>query len=224
MGVYASAVHAAWYGPEGRQLCQALAVAPEPWSFWDGEDAEERVSLLGARMPAGAGKLVPARAKFNGSSGRTLQKLYLDPLGSPHAWLTDLHPVYYPSPANAAAIKERYQPRVSTLGLPPASLPARPGQVSPSRERLDELEQEFLQSGARFVLTLGNEPIPALFDGPPARLTRENYGQPLERRILGKYPVKALHLVHPRQAGRLGQSSGGWEKTHARWVEQIARG
>lgn len=44
-------VHAAWYGPGGGRLCQALAVAPEPWSFWDGEDAGERVRKVAAAMP-----------------------------------------------------------------------------------------------------------------------------------------------------------------------------
>jgi len=57
VGVYASAVHAAWHGPDGQQLCQALAVASEPWSFWDGKDAAERVQELAASVPPEAGIL-----------------------------------------------------------------------------------------------------------------------------------------------------------------------
>ena len=39
LGVYASAVHAIWYSPEGKILCKALAVASEPEIFWNGENA-----------------------------------------------------------------------------------------------------------------------------------------------------------------------------------------
>ena len=224
VGVYASAVHAAWHGPDGKQLCQALAVAPEPWSFWDGSDAGERISDLAAWLPSGAGKLVPARSQFNGSSGRALKELYLEPLGNPRAWLTDLHPVYYLSPGNAAALDRHYRPMARKLGLPPAELPARPPQVRPSRERLEELEQEFLQSGAELILTLGNEPIPALFDGQPSRLSREDYGRIIQRKLLGKYPVQAIHLVHPLQAARLGTSSSAWGTNHANWIQRVQAG
>ena|GEM_PF-5112732 len=36
LGVYASAVHARWVDPSGRQLVLALAVASEPYIFWRG--------------------------------------------------------------------------------------------------------------------------------------------------------------------------------------------
>ena len=34
LGVYASAVHARWYGPNGKIRVRALAVASEPYIFW----------------------------------------------------------------------------------------------------------------------------------------------------------------------------------------------
>jgi hypothetical protein len=64
LGVYASAVHAKWIGPDGRQLVRALAVASEPTIFWDGSGAEEIVSTV--NVPPPAGRLEPADAVFNG--------------------------------------------------------------------------------------------------------------------------------------------------------------
>lgn len=220
VGVYASAVHAAWYGPEGGRLCQALAVAPEPWSFWDGEDAEERLQDIIAAMPLEAGRLVPARPQFNGPTGRALKEHYLEPLGNPSSWITDLHPGYYVSEANAAAIEQHYKPLVEELGLPIAELPSRPPAVRPDQDRIDELEQEFLKSGAEVVVTLGNEPIPVLFEEGRDRLSMGDYGRLEERRFLGRHAVQALHLVHPRQAAALGKSSKTWSRVHADWVQQ----
>jgi len=220
VGVYASAVHAAWYGSDRRQLCQALAVAPEPWSFWDGEDADERVQEIAASVPPEAGKLRPAHPKFNGPSGRALKEHYLEPLGSPECWVTDLHPGYYLSQGNAAAIERHYKPMAEKLGLPEADLPSRPGEVRPDQARLDELEQEFLESGAEVVVTLGNEPIPMLFNGGKKRLSIGNYGRLEERHFLGRHSVQALHLVHPRQAAALGKSSITWGRVHEEWVTQ----
>lgn len=220
VGVYASAIHAAWYGPDGRQLCQALAVAPEPWSFWDGDDAEDRVYEVTARVPPEAGRLKPTRLRFNGPSGRALKIHYQEPLGSPACWITDLHPGYYLSQGNAVAIERHYKPLAEKLGLPESDLPPRPGKVWPDQVRLNELEQEFLESGAGIVVTLGNEPIPVLFEGRSAQLNMDDYGRLEERRFLGRYTVQALHLVHPRQTGGLGRSSEMWGRVHADWVQR----
>ena len=40
LGVYASAVHARWIGPDGRQRIGAVAVASEPEIFWRGDEDE----------------------------------------------------------------------------------------------------------------------------------------------------------------------------------------
>lgn len=68
LGVYASAVHAKWIGPDGRQLVQALAVASEPVIFWDGSGADKIIDAI--PVPEAAGHLEPADAKFNGPSVR----------------------------------------------------------------------------------------------------------------------------------------------------------
>jgi hypothetical protein len=43
LGVYPSALHIRWTHP--RYRVAALAVAPEPWPFWDGADQVELVDV-----------------------------------------------------------------------------------------------------------------------------------------------------------------------------------
>ncbi|MHC4249280.1 MAG: hypothetical protein ACYS9X_09150 [Planctomycetota bacterium] len=107
VGVYASALHAKWIGPDGKQLCRALAVDIEPYSFWPGDDAEARVAEVARTVPSEAGHLEPAGDRFDGPSGRTLDQLYLAPLGlsRDECWITDLHNTYYLSPGNEKAIR-----------------------------------------------------------------------------------------------------------------------
>src|SRR4051794_26082632 len=92
LGVYASAVHARWVGPDGKELVKALAVASEPSIFWRRENAEEVIRRIDVK---GAGELRPADQRFNGPSGRTLDEQILAPLGlgREQAWLCDLVPL-----------------------------------------------------------------------------------------------------------------------------------
>ena len=223
VGVYPSALHAAWFAPSGHRLCQALAVDIEPWSFWDGADAAQRVEEIAASVPTEAGRLEPAHPRWNGPSGCTLQEMYLEPLGHPTCWITDLHEMYYLSDGNAKAIEKHYIPLAEKLGLPAAKLPTRPPRVQPEPRRLAVLEEEFLASGATTVLTLGNEPLPALFPGGPRRLVSEGYGELARRRLFGRHGVTAIHLCHPRQAAGLGRSSAQWAETHAAWMASARR-
>ena len=52
IGVHAGAVHARWVGPDGRDRCRAIPVAPEPHAFWRGEDAAEIVGAIAASLVA----------------------------------------------------------------------------------------------------------------------------------------------------------------------------
>ena len=72
LGVYASAVHAAWYSADGKLLVRALTVHSEPEIFWRGENAGEIVA--GISIPSTVGYLTPAESKFNGPSGRTIDE------------------------------------------------------------------------------------------------------------------------------------------------------
>ena len=79
LGVYASAVHARWIGPDGKTRINALAVASEPEIFWTGNGATDLIREV--PIPAAAGHLVSAGPTVNGRSGRALDELYLKPLG-----------------------------------------------------------------------------------------------------------------------------------------------
>ena len=72
LGVHSGAVHARWIGPDGRERCRALPVAPEPVSFWRGEGASETISAVSASVPPAMGRLEPADAPNNGAMGRAL--------------------------------------------------------------------------------------------------------------------------------------------------------
>lgn len=92
LGVYASAVHARWLGPDGSQFIRAVGVASEPEIFWTGDGAEKIVRSI--ELPDGAGRLEAADEQLNGPSGRALDECILKPLGLSRAtvWLCDLVP------------------------------------------------------------------------------------------------------------------------------------
>ena len=81
LGVYASAVHARWIGPDGKDVVKALAVASEPCIFWRGDRGEAERIIKTIPVPRALGQLVPADEQFNGPSGRTLDQYILEPLG-----------------------------------------------------------------------------------------------------------------------------------------------
>ncbi|WP_243338317.1 hypothetical protein [Anaeromyxobacter soli] len=223
LGVYASAVHARWIGPDGKEACKALAVASEPYSFWDGSDAADIISKI--RVPDGMGRLEPAARKFNGPSGETLREKYLAPLGLQlrDCWITDLHDRYYLSPGNAAALKRYETLRCKVRpSMKPALLPERPLKVVPEADRIQRLRDELERSGASLVITLGNEPLPALFGARARKLSREAYGEPEELEVFGKR-MTVLKLCHPRQGGALGSSSAAWTDAHASWAHRARR-
>lgn len=223
VGVYASAVHARWIGPDGRHACKALAVASEPHSFWDGSDADRVIRSIG--VPEEMGRLEPADRKFNGPSGETLRDKYLAPLGFhvSDCWITDLHDRYFLSPGNAKAIEryERLRTQVRAC-VKPAILPSRPAAVVPSPERMKRLRDEFERSGAPLVITLGNEPLEPLFGRTARKLSRDGYGE-TEEAVLFERKVTLLRLCHPRQAGALGSSSSAWTATHEDWTRRVRR-
>lgn len=225
VGVYSSAVHARWLAPDGKKvLCRALAVAPEPYAFWDGSGVERLVAAIQRSVPESVGRLEPADADFNGPSGRALDEQYLRPLGLARSdcWVTDIHDLYYLSPGNRAALAKHYEPLVRSKRVPRVALPLRPSSVSPSKEQLARLEKEFKRAAPDWVITLGNEPLRPTFGTGIPRLSTGDYGRPFEAEVFGRR-LRGLALCHPRQAARLGPSSRAWFEAHQRWQSDVRR-
>ncbi|MBN1184244.1 MAG: hypothetical protein JXB49_18285 [Bacteroidales bacterium] len=237
LGVYASAVHARWIDPDGKQIVSALAVASEPEIFWTGHDAEEIISKI--RIPGKLGELtVPTNKGRNGPSGIALDKYYLGPLGLKRTdvWLCDLLPYSRVNAKQRTALDKHYTDAIiRRCGLRPANIP----DFSKSEVddvRMDEIYQELIASGAKTIITLGDEPISkfigylvkeknarGLYKKKYSRLsgfgnTEIEYGKEHEIEIRGtKY--KLIPLCHPRQAAKLGNYSKVWNDLHMSWIK-----
>lgn len=226
LGVYASAVHARWVGPDGRTKVAALAVASEPCIFWRGDGTGEVIA--GIEVPAGVGKLVPAADNLNGPSRRSLDECFLTPMGitRKEAWLCDIVPHSCRNPKQDAAIQREYMPLMSRCGLPEVSLPPGPNPLC-GDERRRQIVDELVESQATTMVLLGDEPIKwflRFFDDRWRRLgdfgeTPGDYGRKHKVGIAGReYDI--LPLVHPRQVSRLGAHSATWAELHKGWMRK----
>ena len=227
LGVYASAVHARWIGPEGGQVIAALAVASEPSIFWRGEDAEAIISTI--NVPREVGRLEPASRRLNGPSGRALDEQFLHPLGVQRsdAWLCDLVPHSCMNPRQAAAVEREYMPLVRR-GLVPAPRWSEVPKELASPDRIEAIEAELVASRASIVVTLGDQPLRWFTRryGSGTRLSaygteKSVYGRLHPMEVRGR-AVSLLPLVHPRQAAGLGGHSTTWRSLHGHWVEGVA--
>jgi uracil-DNA glycosylase len=225
LGVYASAVHARWIGPDGTELAKALAVASEPHIFWRGDDAMATIGKI--YLPPGAGRLTAAASMFNGPSGIALDELFLAPLGRTReqAWLADLVPHSCVNAQQQAALDRCYLPRASEWRLPPPSVPSVPSRLA-DVARQDSIAAELLESRARVLILLGDQPIrwfSSRWLTSHRRLAdfgtdAASYGRLTEATIAGA-KVALLPLAHPRQVARLGRSSDRWQALHREWIE-----
>lgn len=226
LGVYSSAVHARWIGPDRRTLVSALAVASEPYIFWRGDGVEAIVG--GIAIPAGAGRLVPAVRQLNGPSGQTLDDKVLTPLGltRDETWLCDLVPHTCLNPKQKVALARAYEPRMAAMGLPAVSLPHVPTCFADDVRRREVLD-ELTESRAATLVLLGDEPIrhwlrhflpcwQRLSDFP-------EYGA-LHDIELPDWRGRLLPLAHVRQIGALGAHSPRWFEAHRDWMRTTARG
>lgn len=228
LGVYASAVHARWVGPDGKQRVKALAVASEPYIFWRGECAEEAIDRI--PIPEDLGRLEPAQRALNGPSGTALDDLYLAPLGLSRkdAWLCDVVPHSCTSASQDKAIAREYLPLIQQFQLTQPTVPPRP--TAPSSGRGYQIMDEIRESEAEILVLLGDEPIKwFLFDH--LRRWRKlsdfeneghHYGE-LHPVQMDGVKLHVLPLVHPRQAAGLGSHSGGWRRVHADWCNRPCR-
>lgn len=220
LGVYASAVHARWISPAGRDVAKALAVASEPYIFWRGENAQDIISQIS--IPQELGRLVPADPQFNGPSGIALDELFLKPLGVSRddAWLCDLVPHSCVNDSQRSAIERCYVPIASQYHLPMATVPPVPNPLANDTRR-QEILGEICESRAETLVLLGDKPIEwflSQFDSRKRLSDFEPYGA-RHKVNLGGTKIDVVPLVHPRQAAQLGRSSNHWFERHQRWLE-----
>lgn len=229
LGVYASAVHARWIGPDGEPRIRAVGVASEPDIFWTGADAEEIVRAI--EIPEGAGKLVAAPKNLNGPSGRALDDHFLKRLGLTRddAWLCDLVPYSCMNDSQAEALRGSYDSVAQEWGLPSHRWGPLP-KVLATEERRSQILEEISKAQPEILITLGDLPLKwfARFYGSMDSLgsygrTEETYGRIHQIEIDGQ-ELGLLPLVHPRQAAKLGGHSADWAALHGAWVEDVASG
>jgi len=228
LGVYASAVHATWKDRKGKTKVKALAVASEPEIFWRGGNADEIIN--GIKIPEELGELVVPEKIFNGPSGIALDDKYLKPLGYSRidTWLCDIIPFSRMNGSQLKAINNNYTKEIIqkyNLKLP--SIPPFTKSELNSESRRHEIMMELEESRAETIILLGDEPI-RHFLGHYAKVkysrlsdfgqTPEKYGQIHKLEINGSI-YNVIPLCHPRQSGRLGNSSKSWGDLHDNWLQ-----
>lgn len=226
VGVYPSALHVRWSAPGGPRVT-ALAVAAEPWPFWAGEGAAQRVERWKDQVGWRPGWGTAADAgHVNGSSGRRVRDEVLAPLGVSidDVWTTDVLPwffVHRGPGTQGEAMAGRYDPWATQAGQPLHALPPRPSpDVLVARavaEERDRLRAEIVSSSCRLVVALGNETLRVLaacadeHDLPGRLVPDHSYGT-LATMTVGATTVAVLPLVHPGQRGRV------WRSAHSSWA------
>jgi len=226
LGVYASAVHAKWIGADGKIIVKALAVAGEPCIFWKGDKEEAKKIIKKISIRSEIGKLKPTDEMFNGPSGKALDDLFLTPLGYKRedAWLCDLLPYSRINPNQQEAIDSKYNTKKIELNLPDCTIPVFSAAELNIPSRVLEIIAELEQSQADTIILLGDLPIKHFLHdfSKENKLsdfgkTEEEYGTAHPIIIRGK-TYQVIPLVHPRQAGNLGNSSLDWANLHKHWV------
>jgi uracil-DNA glycosylase len=200
-------------------------VASEPEIFWRGENAAEIIGKI--QIPSSCGYLIPTSIVFNGPSGRSLDDLYLYPLGYTRedVWLCDLLPKSRMNPSQAVAIERVYNPYVKKGLLPPINFPCVP-KVFADEQRRNEIVNELKQSRSKLLVLLGDKPLEDFLKyyhriKSLSQITENGkfYGKTIPIKIDG-YSIEVLPLAHPRQAGQLGRASKSWGNIHKAWVHR----
>jgi hypothetical protein len=227
LGVYASAVHAKWLC-DGATVCQALAVASEPYIFWDGNPDEASEIISRIKIPSAVGKLTIPNKNLNGPSSKVLIDNILKPLSLTRhdAWLCDLLPESRLNPNQLSVIQTRYNPLIDLYGLNEVTVPAETGQFCDDNRCL-ELIQEIIESQADTLILLGDMPIKQFlsqictlgFKNLQEYTRKYAYGQPIKLPIGGR-PMNVIPIAHPRQIGGLGHSSDFWKQEHQNWEQK----
>lgn len=223
VGVYPSAFHVRWTPPpdidprprgeRGRPYLGSLAVDVEPTVFWDGTDPSPAEVLARWQELVGfdPGRDGTVSAGTNGPSGAGVIAKYLSPMrvDAANVAFTDAVPWYFVKHgkgSQGAAVK-KYNELAAAMKREPAELPKRPspsgfGAILDSGERRDLLRQEIASSGAKRLITLGQEALDAVLvvaDAPSdvqTTLRPDGYGKTAGVQV-GGASFEWTPLVHP---------------------------
>lgn len=231
LGVYASAVYARWSN-NGKVICQAFAVASEPYIFWNGDYEDAKRIINSIVIPEEVGKLDPACECYNGPSAKVLERNILKPLGidRKQAWLCDLLPESRSNEGQIKIIEGKYKPLISEYNLNAVTVPkiSKAQKELCDEKRRNEILDEIEVSQAKKLVLLGDDPI-RCFLTKIARINfsslneytyKFGYGVPYPMEI-GNMQIEVIPIAHPRQIGRLGLSSGLWGEVHKKWEESL---
>ena len=167
----------------------ALAVDVEPTVFWDGtdddftkrvQDWKDQVGFVEGDGHGQHGHIGTKSPGSNGSSGAKLERHYLAPRGvsTAQSAFTDVYPVFVVKYGSAKkreqgdAVDVEYSAIATELGFDPADIPRRPKPRDLAAEAAaqfgDLLVAALEDSGARQVITLGDEAFQTLVSVPAA--------------------------------------------------------
>ena len=224
LGVYASAVHAKWI--KGKEtICQALAVASEPYIFWNGDSKEAQKIIDRIKINEAVGRLLLPNKNLNGPSAKVLEENILLPLGITRkdAWLCDLLPESRLNPKQKIVIENKYNPLKIKYGLNDVTVPIEEGNFCDEARR-EEISNEIILSKAESLIILGDMPIKQYlkyvcnieFKNLREYTQKYGYGTPYPV-IIKNHKINVIPIAHPRQIGGLGMSSSYWFEEHKKW-------
>jgi len=228
LGVYAGTVQARWLERSGKILVRALAVASEPELYWRGDQEQAEQIIKSINIPEEMGILITEGKEINGPIGRSLDKLFLEPLGliRKDSWLCDMIPFSLMNRGQRKAIK-RYSRLTSGSSLPPSSVPSTElkNQLVDVTRR-EEILAEIDESKAEILITLGDLPMKMILSHYGLEKIRladyTIYGR-LHPIKLGDREIQLLPLIHPRDTLRESGYSTRWYEYHKRWLEKDAK-
>lgn len=228
LGVYAGTVHARWLERTGKILVRALAVSSEPELYWRGDQEQAEQIIKSINIPEESGILIAEGKEINGSSGRSLDKLFLEPLGlgRKDSWLCDLIPHSLMNRGQRKAIK-RYSKLIEGSSLPPSSVPSTElkNQLVDNFRR-EEILAEIIESKAEILISLGDLPMKMFLSHYGLEKVRladySIYGR-LHPLKLGDKKIQLLPLIHPRDTLRESGYATRWFQSHKKWLENDAK-
>ena len=199
------------------KLVRAIPIDDEPYPFWNGADAQQRVAMwLDWLQPSPSiHGTFGAPPRLNGPSGSWVDDNILQPLGyeRENACITDCLDTYRMS----VGVEQRIRDTYVTAGLPACYLAPHPSEGDIVREALTHhrgrLLSELECAYPEIVATLGNAAarvFASIVGLPQSKLSVLDYGEPrrvaLRDRTLTWYP-----LAHPA-------APMVYQDAHTKWV------